>query len=63
MNNMLIKILPLMLGAALAVSGCDDGPAENAGENIDEAVSDTANAIEDKCEQMKESVRAQDPDC
>ncbi len=29
------------------LSGCDDGPMEEAGENIDDAVEDSGDAIED----------------
>lgn len=36
------------LGGSAALTGCqDDGPAEEAGEEIDEAIDDTGDAIED----------------
>lgn len=40
---------PLLLSAFLiALAGCDDdGPLENAGEEVDEAVENTGDAIED----------------
>ncbi|MCH8550847.1 MAG: hypothetical protein LAT62_02855 [Natronospirillum sp.] len=37
----------LALGAGGLVAGCDSGPAEDAGESIDDAVDDTGDAIED----------------
>ncbi len=39
----------LLLTGSLALAGCeeDDGPAEEAGEAIDEAVQDTERAVED----------------
>ena len=42
---------------------CGDGAAEDAGETIDEVVTDTGNAIEDACEDVKEGVDAKDKDC
>ncbi|MER2493046.1 hypothetical protein [Catenovulum sediminis] len=60
--------------AALSLTGCDDGGAENMGEEIDRAVdntgekiedaaTDAGNAIEDACEDVKEGVDAKDKDC
>jgi hypothetical protein len=48
MNVFMKYILAIMLGAVLV--GCDQGPAEEAGEKIDDAVTDTRNAVEDACE-------------
>lgn len=46
-------------------AGCEmnDGGAEKMGENIDNAITDTGNAIEDACENVKEGVNAKDQDC
>jgi hypothetical protein len=45
-------LLPLLL-IAPALYGCpDEGPAERAGENIDEAVEETGEAIEDAAEEV-----------
>ena len=52
-----------ILAAALVLSGCEDGEAEDAGEQIDEVVTDVGNAIEDKCEEVKEKLEAKDDDC
>lgn len=54
--------------AVLCVCGwlaaCErEGPMERAGENIDEAATDMGNAVEDKCEEMKEGAGADDTDC
>lgn len=45
MNNFTKFILALSLGAVLV--GCDKGPAEDAGESIDEAVQDVQRNVED----------------
>jgi predicted small lipoprotein YifL len=45
--------LTLVIAGLLALTGCDnDGPAEEVGENIDEAVQDAGNAVEDTCEDV-----------
>lgn len=54
--------------AVLCVCGwlaaCDtEGPAERAGERVDETATDVGNAIEDKCEEAKEQAGAEDTDC
>jgi predicted small secreted protein len=40
----------LMLLGALSLTGCEKGPAEKLGEDIDNAATDVGNAIEDACE-------------
>ncbi|NOU51181.1 hypothetical protein HG263_11635 [Pseudoalteromonas sp. JBTF-M23] len=49
--------------ALLALAGCSDGPAEDAGEKIDEMVTDSKNAIEDACENVKEAAKAENENC
>ncbi|NAX20278.1 hypothetical protein [Vibrio sp. V39_P1S14PM300] len=61
-QKVLIPMLTLMLSAGL-VACSDDNSAEDVGEKIDQAVTDTGNAIEDSCENLKESANAQDTDC
>lgn len=40
--------LTLLIAGMLALAGCDnDGPAENAGEEIDEAVEEAGDAVDD----------------
>jgi hypothetical protein len=54
-----------------ALAACDnDGPAERAGEDIDNAVDDLrdnsrdlGNKIEDQCEKLKEEAGTDDTDC
>jgi len=48
---------------AMSVVACGDGEAENAGEELDEMVTDAGNAVEDACEDVKEGVDAKDDDC
>ncbi|WJG11358.1 hypothetical protein [Aliiglaciecola sp. LCG003] len=63
MNNLKkLTLLSMILGSLTLVTACDDG-AENAGEKIDEVMTDTGNAIEDACEDVKEGVKAEDTDC
>ena len=65
-----LKIASLFLAGLLVVACEQDGPAERAGEAIDDAADELrdggdniANAIEDACEEVKEGVDAKDKDC
>ncbi len=58
-----MTLLSLILVAFLAVACEQQGPAERAGESIDEAVEDAGNAVEDACEDAKEAAGAEDTDC
>ena len=58
----LSKVL-LASAFALSLAACGDGEAEDAGEEIDEVVTDAGNALEDACEDVKEGVDAEDKDC
>lgn len=58
-----ITMLTLILAAFLTVACEQQGPAERAGEQIDEAAEDVANAAEDACEDAKEAAGADDTDC
>lgn len=53
----------LVAGFALSLAACDGGEAEDAGEELDEIVTDAGNAVEDACEDVKEGVDAEDDDC
>ncbi|XOV80367.1 MAG: hypothetical protein ACFHVJ_05285 [Aestuariibacter sp.] len=53
----------LIFTALFTLTGCNDGEAEDAGEEIDEIVTDVGNAIEDKCEEVKEKLEAEDEEC
>lgn len=61
------KLFPRILLAVVLTTGlaaCDnEGPMERAGEQIDEAGTDIGNAVEDACEDAKDSVDAKDADC
>jgi predicted small secreted protein len=59
-----ILLTSLMLAATAGVTACsDDHSAEDVGEKIDQTMTDTGNAIEDTCEDVKESAGAEDTDC
>ena len=53
----------LVAGFAVSLAACGDGEAENAGEKLDEVVTDAGNAVEDACEDAKEGMNAEDKDC
>lgn len=53
----------LVAGFALSLAACENGEAEDAGEELDEIVTDAGNAVEDACEDVKEGVEAEDDDC
>lgn len=57
------SILVLTIIAALNLTACADDQVENAGEKVDEVISDTGNAIEDACENVKDEVGTKDKDC
>ncbi len=67
-NSIYVLLLAVL---SLSFVGCEQkGPAERAGENIDEAVEelrdsgkDLGNKIEDACEDIKEGMGAKDEDC
>jgi len=63
MKNLKYITTTLMaLTAVFALSACD-GEAENAGEKVDEMVTDAGNAVEDACEDVKDAADAKDKDC
>lgn len=53
----------IMLLSVLGLAACSDDSAENAGEQIDEVVTDAGNAVEDACEDIKDKANAEDTDC
>jgi hypothetical protein len=75
LRELAMKIHTLLLATIVAVfglAGCDndDGPAEKAGQAVDnagqelkDAANDVGNAVEDACEDVKEGVDAEDTDC
>ncbi|WP_395339165.1 hypothetical protein PN836_013805 [Ningiella sp. W23] len=64
--NTLINNLAKLSAVTLFVftlAACGDSDAEDAGEAIDEVVTDAGNAVEDACEDVKETANAEDKDC
>jgi predicted small secreted protein len=58
-----IKALSISTLLAFGLAACDSGPAESAGEKIDEVATDAGNAIEDACENVKEGMKAENENC
>jgi len=64
MNNLKSYRSFAAVGAVLMLlSACSEGPAEDAGEKVDEAVTDVQNSVEDTCEDVKNSLETEDKDC
>jgi hypothetical protein len=66
LNMNLLKKLSIMILLGLTTIGmmaCSDNKAENTGEKVDEMMQDAGNAVEDACEDVKEGLKAEDPDC
>ncbi len=53
----------LVFCVGLAACDLNEGPAERAGESVDEAATDVGNAIEDACEEGKAAAGADDTRC
>ncbi|SJL83783.1 hypothetical protein [Vibrio palustris] len=64
-NIVLIVVIvaAVLFGASMFMKSDDNTTAEDVGETIDNTVTDSGNAIEDKCEQLKEKAGAEDSDC
>ncbi|MBU2977180.1 hypothetical protein [Alteromonas sp. C1M14] len=60
--SLMLKTL-LAASFALSLAACGDNNAENAGEEVDEVMTDAGNAVEDTCEDVKEGMNAEDEDC
>lgn len=60
-KNKLLLVLAVV--STFGLAACNDDGAEEAGEKIDNMVTDTGNAIEDACEEAKEGLGADDKDC
>jgi len=57
------KYLAAIASLLFMLSACTEGPAEEAGEKIDDASSDVQNTLEDACEGVKDTLNAEDKDC
>lgn len=62
-NGKLLLIAFIGLFSVFILTACEEGNAENAGEKIDEAISDTQNQLEDSCEKLKSEMNMKDQDC
>jgi hypothetical protein len=56
MKSTTIKTAVIAIFASFFIMGCEDNHAEEAGERIDEAVTDVQNKVEDACEEVKEGL-------
>ncbi|MFP3426688.1 hypothetical protein [Pseudoalteromonas sp. SIMBA_162] len=63
MNSTTLKTALIGLFASFFIMGCQDNNAEEAGERIDEVVTDVQNSVEDTCEEVKEGVNAEETNC
>lgn len=62
MRNLMLALVCLFT-FTLAACDVDEGGAEEAGEKIDEVVTDTGNKVEDLCEDMKKEMNTEDTNC
>lgn len=66
-----LRTMIVLMFLSMLAAGCErDGPAERAGEKLDEAYEDVresgedlGNAVEDACEKLKDQAGAEDDDC
>lgn len=58
---LLIAALAFSLTAGACVE--QEGPAEELGENIDEAAEEVREGVEETCEELADEVAADDPNC
>ena len=49
-----LSVALLLAAAPLSLAACDDGPAEETGEAIDEATEDAAEDVEDAADELRE---------
>lgn len=52
LNEVLLVAVSVMI---LGIMGCSQGPAEEAGEDLDEAVEDVRDAVDDTCDRATDS--------
>ncbi|MDP2566940.1 hypothetical protein [Pseudoalteromonas marina] len=63
MKSTTLKAALIGLFVSFFIMGCQDNNAEEAGERIDEVVTDVQNSVEDTCEEVKEGVNAEETNC
>ncbi|MEO9654227.1 hypothetical protein [Marinomonas sp.] len=63
-NHSILKRTLAVIAVTFTLAACsNDGAMEEAGEEIDQAAVNAQNAVEDSCENLKESLNAADQDC
>lgn len=62
MNFFKVSFMVVII-SLLSLSGCEQGPMEEAGEKMDESMESVANQTEDACEEAKEGMELEDSDC
>lgn len=55
LRSLLLTFCLVFAGGGL-LAGCDQGPAEEAGESIDDAVDDTGDAMDDAGDEIEDTV-------
>ncbi len=65
MKSMIKKLTlaSLTIMFVVVLGACEEGPAEEAGEEIDDTVQEVGNAVEDACENVKDAAETKDQDC
>ena len=63
MKSLFTLMATIMLTLPLAACDSSDGPAEKAGEKIDNTMEKMGNQVEDSCEEIKEATGMKDQDC
>lgn len=60
-----ILTVSILLSLGLGLGGCveQDGPAEELGENIDDAAAELSEGAENACEELADGVDAEDANC
>jgi predicted small secreted protein len=58
-----IALVFVMIAMAFGLTACNESDAEEVGENIDQAINDAGNSVEDLCERAKEGLELKDQDC
>ncbi len=61
--NRSLTLAALLLSLGMLVACENEGPAERAGEAIDDTADEIADTAEDACEELKDGVGADDTDC
>ncbi|HAG95831.1 MAG: hypothetical protein CMK83_09540 [Pseudomonadales bacterium] len=58
-------IFAFITALSVVITACDvnEGGAEEAGESIDEVMTDTGNKVEDLCEDAKQTMNADNENC